>query len=132
MNDAHTSLRDDAISTAIQDDILRLTSGQRYGPRNRIRSSSVRCGRAQAHIPKVRAYSLHHAQKGSSCRYAPIRVSAVSSCRVCRGGGAIDVLRLEGLIRMAVACHANQLAHPASACMIALAVQNKVDGFCRL
>ena len=33
---------------------------------------------------------------------------------------------------MAVAVDGNQLAHPASARMIALAVQNKVDGFRRL
>jgi hypothetical protein len=33
---------------------------------------------------------------------------------------------------MAITRHANQLAHPASARMIALAVQNKVDGFSRL
>ena len=33
---------------------------------------------------------------------------------------------------MAVACHANQLTHPASTRMIALAVQNEVDGLSRL
>ena len=59
------------------------------------------------------------------------------SCSIrvsCRRGrvSTIDFLGLEGLLRMAVACHANQFAHPASARMIALAVQNKVDGFSRL
>jgi hypothetical protein len=44
-------------------------------------------------------------------------------------GRTIDFLGLEGLICMAIALHGNQLAHPASARMIALAVQNKVDGF---
>ncbi len=45
---------------------------------------------------------------------------------------SIDVLRLEGLLRMAVTLHGYQLAYPASARMIALAIQNEVDGFRRL
>ncbi len=54
------------------------------------------------------------------------------SCRRCRRGSAIDFLGLEGLIRMAVAFHGNQLAYSASARMIALAIQYKVDGLSRL
>ena|SRR5579872_1657083 len=54
----------------------------------------------------------------------PIRIS----CSRFRRGSVVDFLRLEGLIRMAVAVHANQLSDPAPARMIALAIQNKVDG----
>ena len=56
----------------------------------------------------------------------------LNSCRACRGGGSIDVLSLEGLLRMAVALDRNQLAYPASARMIALTIQNEVNGFRRL
>jgi hypothetical protein len=54
------------------------------------------------------------------------------SCNGCRSGSTIDFLGLEGLVRMAVTLHGNQLAYPASARMIALAVQNKVDCLSRL
>jgi hypothetical protein len=55
----------------------------------------------------------------------------LNSCRY-RAGRTIDFLCLEGLIRMAVTLHANQLAYTASARMIALAIQNKVNGLGRL
>lgn len=47
-------------------------------------------------------------------------------------GSTIDFLRLEGLLRMAVALDGDKFAHPASARMIALAIQNEVDRFSRL
>ena len=59
-------------------------------------------------------------------------VSIRVSCRRCCRVSAIEFLCLEGLVRMAVALHANQFAYPASARMIALAIQNKVDGLGRL
>ena len=64
----------------------------------------------------------HHNDSGS------IRVS----CRRCRRGSVIDFFRIKGLVYMAVSLHGNQLAYSASARMVALAVQYKVDGLGRL
>ena len=47
-------------------------------------------------------------------------------------GGAIDLLGLEALVRMAIAADGNQLADATPACMVALAMQHEVDGFCGL
>ena len=43
----------------------------------------------------------------------------------------IDFLGLEGLVRVAIAQHANQLAHTAPARGIALAVEDEIDGLGR-
>ena len=59
----------------------------------------------------------------------PIRVSIRQSrlnLRRRRGGSPVDFLCLEGLVRMAVSLHGDQLAYPASARGIALAVENKI------
>jgi hypothetical protein len=45
---------------------------------------------------------------------------------------AVDLLGLEALIRVGIAGHCNQLSDAAFAGVIALAVQNEVDGFCGL
>jgi len=59
----------------------------------------------------------------------PIRIPYAcpreSSCRR-RGGSAVDFLRYEALVRVAVSTHDDQLANPAPACGIALAVENKI------
>ena len=56
----------------------------------------------------------------------------ILNSRRCRRGSAIDFLGLEALLRMAVAVHGNQLAHPAPAHGIALAMENEIDGFAGL
>ena len=56
----------------------------------------------------------------------------ILNSRRCRRGSSIDFLSLEALLRVAIAVHSNQLAHPASAHGIALAMENEIDGFAGL
>ena len=60
----------------------------------------------------------------------PIRIPSCNPrCNLRRhsGGSPVDFLRHEALVRVAVSTHGDQLAYPASACGIALAVENKID-----
>ena len=59
----------------------------------------------------------------------PIRIPSCNprcNLRRRRGGSPVDFLRHEALVRVAVSTHGDQLAHPASARGIALAVENKI------
>ena len=62
----------------------------------------------------------------------PIRIFRSSTQCRCSRGSSIDFLSLEALLRVAIAVHSNQLAHPASAHGIALAMENEIDGFAGL
>jgi len=59
----------------------------------------------------------------------PIRIPSTytreHSCR-CGGGSPVDFLRHEALVRVAVSTHGDEFAHPAPACRIAFAVENKI------
>jgi len=70
-------------------------------------------------VPKE---ALH--RRSSDLRFHPCN-PRTNSCR-CGGGSPVDFLRHEALVHVAVSTHGDQLAHPAPACGIALAVENKI------